>query len=80
VQIEVADTGDGIPAGDREHIFEPFYRGAREAARDSEGAGLGLAICRVIVETHGGRIWIGPSEQGTTVRFSLPNGAGHRPA
>lgn len=80
VQIEVADTGDGIPAGDREHIFEPFYRGAREAARDSEGAGLGLAICRAIVETHGGRIWIGPSEQGTTVRFSLPNGAGHRPA
>lgn len=80
VQIEVADTGDGIPAADREHIFEPFYRGAREAARDSEGAGLGLAICRAIVETHGGRIWIGPSEQGTTVRFSLPNGAGHRPA
>jgi signal transduction histidine kinase len=80
VQIEVADTGDGIPAGDRERIFEPFYRGARETARDSEGAGLGLAICRAIVETHGGRIWIGPSEQGTTVRFSLPNGAGHRPA
>jgi signal transduction histidine kinase len=76
VQIEVADTGDGIPAGDREHIFEPFYRGAREAARDSEGAGLGLAICRAIVETHGGRIWIGPSEQGTAVRFSLPSGAG----
>jgi signal transduction histidine kinase len=80
VQIEVADTGDGIPADDREHVFEPFYRGPREAARDSEGAGLGLAICRAIVETHGGRIWIAPSEQGTTVRFSLPRGAGQLPA
>lgn len=78
VQIEVADTGDGIPAADREHVFEPFYRGAREAARDSDGAGLGLAICRAIVETHGGRIWIGPSDQGTRVRFSLPNGSKQR--
>jgi signal transduction histidine kinase len=80
VLIEVADTGDGIPVGDREYVFEPFYRGAREAARDSEGAGLGLTICRAIVETHGGRIWIGPSEQGTRVTFSLPNGSKHHVA
>jgi signal transduction histidine kinase len=75
VLIEVADTGEGIPteAGDR--VFEPFYRGPREVARDSDGAGLGLAICRAIVETHGGRIWIGPSDRGTRVRFSLPNGS-----
>ena len=73
VQIEVADTGDGIMDEDRARVFEPFYRGGREAARDSEGAGLGLAICRAIVETHGGHIWIGPSEQGTRVRFSLPS-------
>ena len=73
VQIEVADTGDGILDEDRARVFEPFYRGGREAARDSEGAGLGLAICRAIVETHGGHIWIGPSEQGTRVRFSLPS-------
>jgi signal transduction histidine kinase len=75
VRIEVADTGHGIPPADRAHVFEPFYRGTREAARDSEGAGLGLAICRAIVENHGGRIWIGPSEQGTRVRFSLPSGS-----
>jgi signal transduction histidine kinase len=75
VQIEVADTGQGIPPEDRAHVFEPFYRGGREAARDSEGAGLGLAICRAIVETHGGRIWLGASEQGTRVRFSLPTAA-----
>ena len=73
VQIEVADTGDGILDEDRARVFEPFYRGGGEAARDSEGAGLGLAICRAIVETHGGHIWIGPSEQGTRVSFSLPS-------
>ncbi len=73
VQIEVADTGDGILDEDRARVFEPFYRGGDEAARDSEGAGLGLAICRAIVETHGGRIWIGPSDQGTRVTFSLPS-------
>ena len=73
VQIEVADTGDGIWDEDRARVFEPFYRGGGEAARDSEGAGLGLAICRAIVETHGGQIWIGPSDQGTRVSFSLPS-------
>jgi signal transduction histidine kinase len=72
VQIEVADTGDGIPDEDRLRAFEPFYRGGGEAPHDSDGAGLGLAICRAIVETHGGHIWIGPSERGTRVRFSLP--------
>jgi signal transduction histidine kinase len=78
VQIEVADTGDGILDEDRARVFEPFYRGSGEAARDSEGAGLGLAICRAIVETHGGHIWIGPSEQGTRVRFSLPSASRRR--
>jgi signal transduction histidine kinase len=81
VMIEVADTGDGIAPDERAHVFEPFYRGPRDAARDTEGAGLGLAICRAIVENHGGRIWIGPSERGTSVRFSLPSGlvAARRP-
>lgn len=73
IQIEVADTGQGISDEDRARVFEPFYRGGHEAARDSDGAGLGLAICRAIVETHGGQIWIGPSEQGTRVSFSLPS-------
>jgi signal transduction histidine kinase len=73
VQIEVADTGGGISDEDRSRAFEPFYRGGGEAARDSDGAGLGLAICRAIVETHGGHIWIRPSEKGTRVRFSLPS-------
>ena len=49
--IEVADTGAGIPASRRAHVFDPFVRG--DEARTSEGAGLGLAISRAIVEGHG---------------------------
>jgi signal transduction histidine kinase len=72
VEIEVADTGDGICPEERERVFDPFFRGGPQAARDSEGAGLGLAISRAIVENHGGRIWLPVSEQGTRIRFSLP--------
>jgi signal transduction histidine kinase len=72
VEIEVADTGDGIPAAERARVFEPFYRGGEGAARGADGAGLGLAISRAIVETHGGRIWLAECERGTRVRFSLP--------
>jgi signal transduction histidine kinase len=72
VEIEVADTGDGIAAADRPHVFEPFYRGGAEAARTRPGSGLGLAIARAIVEAHGGRIWLADSPRGTRVRFTLP--------
>jgi signal transduction histidine kinase len=72
IEIEIADTGDGIPAEEREQVFEAFFRGGADASRHSDGAGLGLAVSRAIVETHGGRIWLVPAEQGTRVRFSLP--------
>jgi signal transduction histidine kinase len=72
VEIEVADTGDGIPAADRDRVFEAFFRGGEDASRSSDGAGLGLAVSRAIVERHGGRIWLEPGEDGTRVRFSLP--------
>jgi signal transduction histidine kinase len=72
IVVEVADTGEGIAAEEAERVFEPFYRGGPDAARDSDGAGLGLAISRAIVETHGGAIWIAPADSGTRVRFSLP--------
>ena len=74
VEIEVADTGAGIAPDDRERVFEPFFRGGAEAARGTEGAGLGLAISRAIVETHGGRIWLVDSDRGSRIRFSLPAG------
>jgi signal transduction histidine kinase len=75
VEIEIADSGEGIPAEERERVFEAFFRGGANSSRHSDGAGLGLAVSRAIVETHGGRIWLAPAERGTRVRFSLPSGA-----
>ena len=80
VEIEVADTGKGIAADDRERVFEPFQQGADRASRTDGSAGLGLAISRAIVEAHGGRIWIvdEPGDEdgaGARVRFSLPAGS-----
>jgi signal transduction histidine kinase len=70
VEVEVADSGEGIPAGQNERVFDAFYRG--DSARDGDGAGLGLAISRAIVEAHGGRIWLEDADPGTRVRFTLP--------
>ena len=75
IEIEVADTGDGIDAAERELVFGPFYRGGVNASRTSDGAGLGLAVSRAIVEAHGGQIWLADSPAGTRVRFSLPAAA-----
>ncbi len=69
VEVEVADNGEGIPAGDGERVFEAFYRG--DAARGEDGAGLGLAISRAIVEAHGGKIWFEDGAPGTRVHFTL---------
>jgi signal transduction histidine kinase len=70
VEVEVADSGEGIPVGDGDRVFEAFYRG--DSARGEDGAGLGLAISRAIVEAHGGRIWLEDADPGTKVRFTLP--------
>jgi signal transduction histidine kinase len=69
VEVEVADDGEGIPPGDGERVFEAFYRG--DEARSEDGAGLGLAISRAIVEAHGGRIWLEDATPGTRVHFTL---------
>jgi signal transduction histidine kinase len=75
IEIEVADTGDGIAVLDRDEVFKAFYRGGADASRTSAGAGLGLAVSRAIVEAHGGKIWLPESPAGTRVRFSLPAAA-----
>ena len=54
LRFEVVDRGPGLPVGEEERVFEKFYRGP--AAAHGSGVGLGLAICRGIVEAHGGRI------------------------
>lgn len=69
VEIEVDDEGEGIPPQSEGRVFEPFYRGA--ASRNEEGAGLGLAIAKAIIEAHGGRIWLEPGDSGTRIRFTL---------
>jgi two-component system sensor histidine kinase KdpD len=72
VVIEVSDEGPGIPAADREKVFDPFYR-VNERDRKS-GTGLGLSICRGIVRAHGGEVTAHASTtgSGTTLRLTLP--------
>lgn len=72
VRMWVEDEGPGIPAEDRERVFEKFYRG-RASAKVSSGTGLGLAITREIVKFHGGKIWIEDiAPHGTKMVISLP--------
>ena len=70
VVVEVADRGPGLPPGEEGRIFEKFYR----LQPDREGGvGLGLTICRGIVEAHGGRIWAeNRSGRGALFRFTIP--------
>ena len=71
--ISVSDTGVGIPEGDLEQIFNKFYRVKTKLTRTTPGAGLGLYICKIIVEAHHGRIWARNRLQaGSVFHFSLP--------
>jgi len=76
VTINVADSGPGIPPPEREHIFDKFYR-VLDVKRNSgsAGSGLGLAVCKGLVEANGGRIWVeGRDGGGSVFRFTLPIG------
>ncbi|MEX2238880.1 MAG: GAF domain-containing protein [Dehalococcoidia bacterium] len=71
--VEVKDYGVGIPADQRSSVFELFFRGSNLAADHRGGMGLGLYICKVIVEEHGGRIEVDSVEgEGSTFRVILP--------
>ncbi|MAE94859.1 MAG: hypothetical protein CL910_09380 [Deltaproteobacteria bacterium] len=71
VEISVQDEGPGVPEEERERIFEPYVRRAEHAG--SGGLGLGLAICRRIVEAHGGYIGVGEGpDGGCRFAFTLP--------
>ncbi len=68
----IQDQGTGISREDIPHVFDRFYR-ADDAARNTQGAGLGLYLSRAIIEAHNGRIWVEPrSERGTRICFSIP--------
>jgi heavy metal sensor kinase len=73
IGIEFRDGGPGIPAADREKIFERFYRVEKDRPRDAGGVGLGLAIAKWAVEANGGRIELESREgEGSTFRIVLP--------
>src|SRR5262249_13689918 len=76
VLLTVADTGEGIAPEHLPHVTERFYRVDSGRARAAGGAGLGLAICRSIAESHGGTLRIRSAPgQGTTVEVRLPRTA-----
>lgn len=70
VTVSVADEGLGIPDADQPHVFERFYRVEDSAIRSTPGTGLGLHICKSLVEAHGGQIWV-ESEPGRGSRFTF---------
>jgi signal transduction histidine kinase len=70
VLVAVCDNGPGIDAEHRERIFEAFY------TTKSNGVGMGLSICRSIIDAHGGRLWTDSNEpRGAVFKFTLPGAA-----
>jgi signal transduction histidine kinase len=67
VCVNVSDKGPGIPEDEREQIFEPFFRLEESRNRETGGIGLGLAIARTIVRSHGGDITISDGDQGGAI-------------
>ena len=70
--IDVIDSGPGVPAEEREAIFDSFFRGTARAGGRVEGSGLGLAIAREFVEAHGGKISVLAEARGGHFRVALP--------
>ncbi len=71
--VSVTDSGPGIPKDQLEKIFERFHQVSDKAAKRTGGSGLGLSICKLIVELHEGKIWVESEEgKGSTFSFSLP--------
>jgi len=74
--LSARDEGVGIPKEDIVNIFEKFRRTSRSRSTGVDGFGLGLHICRSIIEMHGGRIWAESEEgKGSTFYFTLPQAA-----
>lgn len=75
VRISVADDGPGISDEAKPHIFEMFYSAANRAADSRRSLGLGLALCKSIVNAHGGEISVGDhAPHGTVFSFTVPAG------
>jgi len=73
VVVRIRDFGIGIPEEDLAHIFEPFYRVDKSRTKDTGGYGLGLSLCKTIMEAHGGKIEVHSTlQEGTTVSLYFP--------
>jgi two-component system sensor histidine kinase KdpD len=77
LSVSVSDNGPGLPVGREEAVFQKFARGERESA--TPGVGLGLSICRAIVESHQGKI-LATHRPGGGARFTFTLPLGHPPA
>jgi signal transduction histidine kinase len=66
ILVTVADTGTGVDPAIIKRVFEPFF------TTKSDGLGMGLCICRSIIEAHGGRLWVSSTPHGTTFYFTVP--------
>jgi signal transduction histidine kinase len=65
IEISISDTGPGLPLGNADQIFDAFF------TTKPQGSGMGLAISKSIVESHGGRIWANGGGRGATFHFTL---------
>jgi signal transduction histidine kinase len=71
VLVAVKDSGPGLPPASLEHLFTPFY------TTKPDGLGMGLSICRSIIEAHGGRLWVTANlPQGAIFHFTVPTQPG----
>lgn len=76
ITVRIDDAGPGIPAGERENVFKPFYRVERSRSRNTGGAGLGLTVAQTVVRTHGGEIELSNrAEGGLRALVILPRSA-----
>ncbi len=73
IEVSVEDSGIGIPEDQKERIFTKFFRASNAVRTETEGSGLGLFICKNIIEAHDGEVWFESEEgKGSKFYFSLP--------
>jgi signal transduction histidine kinase len=73
VEVSVQDPGLGIPPDEQARVFQPYYRAPPDGRSSAEGSGLGLYICKTVVEAHGGRMWVESAPgQGAVFHFTVP--------
>ena len=81
VELEVSDTGTGIPESELPHLFERFHRVKGAHGRSFEGSGIGLALVQQLVKLHGGAVTVASElDRGSTFTVTLPTGSAHLPA